>query len=333
VEALKPILRDHYKKQRAEYRHRLLKLKETTKKEVQILGKDKAHDYNWSERKAKRKNISDLYVRSCDDPNKRNQEEWKIPVDIAINENVAGLVEWYLIDSWANGNGWNLDEIADHRQRYRNSLQTTSIHPVYRRIFLETFEASVRYIIKFQSGATYYLETVFIRELAVKGEINEFNLFTVKTKDIPSLLQLNMNFGNLNKKINTHDHILEQYIRPNLKDPVVAEEKLALRNEGIPSQVIDYVFKLAYLNKPPSITKLQEYVESIKHKAKPEIICRSRSTVSRWLKKIKISLVKLGYISAEVGDAFQHKIRDPYNDNIKEKSQKGYGSSGKDYDQ
>ena len=271
-------------------------------------------------------------MRICDDPNKRNQKEWKIPVDIAINENVAGLVERYLIDSWVNGNGWNLDEIADHRQRYRNSLQTTSIHPVYRRIFLETFEASVRYIIKFQSGATYYLETVFIRELAVKGEIDEFNLFTVKTKDIPSLLQLNTKFDNLNKKINSHDHILEQYIKPNLRAPAVAEEKLKLK-QSMPDPVVDHVFKLAYLNKPPSITKLQEYVESIKHKAKPEIICRSRSTVSRWLKKIKISLVKLGYISAEVGDAFQHKIRDPYNDNIKEKSQKGYGSSGKDYDQ
>jgi len=51
-----------------------------------------------------------------------------------------------------------------------------------------------------------------------------------------------------------------------------------------------------------------------------------------WLRKIKKSLVKLGYISAEVGDAFQHKIRAPYNDNIKEKPQKGFGSCGKDYD-
>ncbi len=80
VEALKPIVSDHYKKQGAECRHRLLQLKETTKKEIQTLGKDKAHDYNWSERKAKRKNISDLYSRFLDDPNKRNQREWKILV-------------------------------------------------------------------------------------------------------------------------------------------------------------------------------------------------------------------------------------------------------------
>ncbi|MCH2332362.1 MAG: DEAD/DEAH box helicase, partial [Roseibacillus sp.] len=40
VEALKPIVRDHYKKQRAKYQHRLLELREITKKEVQILGKD-----------------------------------------------------------------------------------------------------------------------------------------------------------------------------------------------------------------------------------------------------------------------------------------------------
>ena len=153
VDALKPIVRDHYKKQRAEYRHRLLKLKETTKKEVQTLGKDKAHDYNWSERKAKRKNISDLYVRICDDPNKRNQKEWKIPVETNINENISGLVERYLIDSWANENGWSLDKIADHRQRFHNSLQTAIINPVYQRVFLETFDASVRYIITFENEA------------------------------------------------------------------------------------------------------------------------------------------------------------------------------------
>ena len=333
VEALKPIVRDHYKKQRAEYRHRLLELRETTKKEIQILGKNKAHDYNWSERETERKSISDLYARICDDPNKRNQKEWKIPVDAAINEDVGGLVEGYLIDSWANGNGWSLDEIADHRQRYHNSLQTTEIPLLYRPVTLETLEASVRYITKFQNGATYYLETVFIRDLADKGEFEEFSLFTVKTKDIPSLLQLNTKFNDFNKKINSHGHILEQYIKPNLKDPAVAEEKLILYNKDIPRQVIDYVFALTYLNKPPSITKLQEYVESIKHKAKPEIIHRSRSTISRWLKVIKKSLVKLGYISAEVGDALQHKIREPYNDEIKQKSQKGYGSSGKDYDQ
>ena len=334
VDALKPIVRDHYKKQRAEYRHRLLKLKETTKKEVQILGKDKAHDYNWSERKAKRKNISDLYVRSCDDPNKRNQEEWKIPVDIAIYENVAGLVERYLIDSWASANSWNLDEIADHRQQYHNSLQTTRIHPVYRNVFLETFEASVRYIIKFQSGANYYLETVFIRELAVKGEIDEFNLLTGKGKT--STNKIKIEFGtemeNMKRRLIDITNIVEQYIKPNLKDPAVAEEKLKLK-EDMPGPVVDHVFKLAYAGKPPSITKLQKYVESIRRKVKPEIIYYSRSTVSIWLRKIKISLVKLGYISAEVGDAFQHKIRDPYNDNIKEKSQKGFGSPGKDYDQ
>ena len=331
VEALKPIVRDHYKKQRAEYRHRLLELRETTKNEIQVLGKNKVHDYNWSERKTERKSISDLYARICDDPNKRNQKEWKIPVDVAINENVGGLVEGYLIDSWANGNGWSLDEIADHRQRYHNSLQTTKIHPVYRNVFLETLEASVRYITKFQSGATYYLETVFIRDLADKGEFEEFSLFTVKTKDIPSLLQLNTKLNNFKKEINSHGHILEQYIKPALNDPDVAAEKLKLK-EAMPGPVVDHVFKLAYAGKPPTITKLQKYVESIRRKVKPEIIYYSRSTVSIWLRKIKISLVKLGYISAEVGDAFQHKIRDPYNDNIKEKSQKGYGSSGKDYD-
>jgi hypothetical protein len=100
----------------------------------------------------------------------------------------------------------------------------------------------------------------------------------------------------------------------------------------MPRQVVDYVFKLAYVTKVPSITKVQEYIKSIKHKAKPEIKHCSRSTVSIWLRKLKKSLVKLGFISSEVGDAFQHKIRDPYNDNIKEKSQKGFGSSGKDYD-
>ena len=335
VDALKPIVRDHYKKQRAKYRHRLLKLKETTKKEVQTLGKDKAHDYNWPERKAKRKNISDLYVRICDDPNKRNQKEWKIPVDIAINENVAGLVERYLIDSWANGNGWSLDEIADHRQQYHNSLQTTRIHPVYRNVFLETFEASVRYIIKIQSGATYYLETVFIRELAVKGEIDEFNLLTGKGKASANKIQIE--FGtemeNMQRQLKDITNIVEQYIKPNLKDPAVAEEKLILYNKNIPRQVIDYVFELTYLNKPPSITKLQEYIESIKHKARPEIKHCSRSTVSRWLKLIKKSLVRLGLISTEGGDALQHKIREPYNDEIKQKPQKGYGSSGKDYDQ
>jgi hypothetical protein len=173
---------------------------------------------------------------------------------------------------------------------------------------------------------------VFIRELAVKGEIDEFNLFTVKTKDIPSLLQLNTKFDNLNKKINSHDHILEQYIKPNLKDSAVADEKLKLKQE-IPDQVVDHVFKLAYAGKVPSITKLREYVESIKHKARPEIKYCSRTTVSRWLRKIKKSLVKLGYISIGVSDAFQHKIRGPYNDDIKEKSQKGFGSPGKDYDQ
>jgi hypothetical protein len=183
ADALKPIVSDHYKKQGAECRHRLLQLKETTKKEIQTLGKDKAHDYNWSERKAKRKNISDLYSRFLDDPNKRNQREWKIPVDIAINENVGGLVERYLIDSWANRNGWSLDEIADHRQRYHNSLQTDIINLVYRNVFLETFEASVRYIIKLQSGAAYYLETVFIRDLADKGEFDEFSLLTCKGKN------------------------------------------------------------------------------------------------------------------------------------------------------
>ena len=41
---------------------------------------------------------------------------------------------------------------------------------------------------------------------------------------------------------------------------------------------------------------------------------------------------RLGLISAKGGDALQHKIREPYNDEIKQKSQKGYGSSGKDYD-
>jgi len=136
----------------------------------------------------------------------------------------------------------------------------------------------------------------------------------------------------LSQKINSHDDILEQYIKPNLRAPAVAEEKLKLK-EDMPGPVVDHVFKLAYAGKPPSITKLQKYVESIRRKVKPEIIYYSRSTVSIWLRKIKISLVKLGYISAEVGDAFQHKIRDPYNDNIKEKSQKGFGSPGKDYDQ
>jgi hypothetical protein len=135
----------------------------------------------------------------------------------------------------------------------------------------------------------------------------------------------------LSEKINSHDDILEQYIKPNLRAPAVAEEKLKLK-EDMPGPVVDHVFKLAYAGKPPSITKLQKYVESIRRKVKPEIIYYSRSTVSIWLRKLKIPLVKLGYISAEVGDAFQHKIRDPYNDNIKEKSQKGYGSSGKDYD-
>jgi hypothetical protein len=332
VDALKPIVRDHYKKQRAKYQHRLLQLKETTKKEIQTLGKDKAHDYNWSERKTRRRDISDLYSRFLDDPNGGNEKEWKIPVETNINENISGLVEGYLKDSWASANSWNLDEIADHRQRYHNSLQTAIINPVYRNVFLEAFEASVRYITKFQSGATYYLETVFIRELAVKGEIDEFNLFTVKTKDIPSLLQLNTKFDNLNKKINSHDHILEQYIKPNLKDSAVADEKLKLKQE-IPDQVVDHVFKLAYAGKVPSITKLREYVESIKHKARPEIKYCSRTTVSRWLRKIKNSLVKLGYISIGVSDAFQHKIRGPYNDDIKEKSQKGFGSPGKDYDQ
>ena len=57
VEALKPIVRDHYKKQRAKYQHRLLELREITKKEVQLLGKDKAQYYNWSERKAKGKHL------------------------------------------------------------------------------------------------------------------------------------------------------------------------------------------------------------------------------------------------------------------------------------
>jgi hypothetical protein len=333
VEALKPIVSDHYKKQGAEYRHRLLQLKETTKKEIQTLGKDKAHDYNWSERKTKRKNISDSYATFFDDPNKKSKKEWKIPVETYINNNFSDLAERHLNDSWASANGWSLEEIADHRQRYRNSLQTTAIPRLYRPVILKIFEASVRYIIKFQSGATYYLETVFIRDLADKGEIDGFNLFTAKTKDSACYIKIEEKLEILVGKVNRLDHIWEQHIQPNLKDPVVAEEKLILYNKVIPKQVIDYVFELAYLNKPPSITKLQEYVESIKHKAKPEIIHRSRSTISRWLKVIKKSLVKLGYISAEVGDALQHKIREPYNDEIKQKSQKGYGSSGKDYDQ
>ena len=335
VEALKPVVRDHYKKQRAKYQHRLLELRETTKKEIQTLGKDKAHDYNWSERKTKRKSISDLYVRICDDPNKRNQKEWKIPVDIAINENVGGLVEGYLNDFWASENGWSLNEIADHRQRYHNSLQTTAIHPVYRRVFLETFETSVRYIIKFQSGATYYLETVFIRELADKGELEEFNLLTGKGRIPANRIQIE--FGaeieNIQKQLCCYNSIIEQFIKPNLKNPAVTKERLILY-QTIPRQVVNHVFGLAKIDKIPSIGELCDYVESIKHKAKPEIICRSRSTVSRWLRKIKESLVKLGYIPTEGGKAFQHKIRDPHNDAIgNEKSQKGFGSPGKDYDQ
>jgi hypothetical protein len=136
----------------------------------------------------------------------------------------------------------------------------------------------------------------------------------------------------LSEKINSHDNILEQYIKPNLRDPAVEEEKLILC-EDMHRRVVDHVFKLAYADKVPSITKLQEYVESIKRKVKPEIKHYSRSTVTLWLRKIKISLVKLGYISAEVGDAFQHKIRAPYNDAIGNgKSQKGFGLSGKDSD-
>jgi hypothetical protein len=183
VEALKPIVSDHYKKQGAECRHRLLQLKETTKKEIQTLGKDKAHDYNWSKRKTRRRDISDLYSRFLDDPNGRNEKEWKIPVETYIDNNFSGLVERYLIDSWANRNGWSLNKIADHRQRYHNSLQTTEIPLLYRPVTLETFEASVRYIIKFQSGATYYLETVFIRDLADKGEFEEFSLLTGKGRN------------------------------------------------------------------------------------------------------------------------------------------------------
>lgn len=335
VEALKPIVSDHYKKQGAECRHRLLQLKETTKKEIQTLGKDKAHDYNWSERKTRRRDISDLYSRFLDDPNGRNEKEWRIPVETYINNNFSGLVERYLIDSWANRNGWSLKDIADYRQRFRNSLQTTEIPLLYRPVTLETLEASVRYITKFQNGATYYLETVFIRELADKGEIDEFNLLTSKER-IPAnriKIEFATEIENLQRQLCDCNSIITQFIRPNLKDPEVTEEKLILYNKDIPRQVIDYVFELTYLNKPPSITKLQEYIESIKHKARPKIKHCSRSTVSIWLRKIKISLVKLGYISAEVGDAFQHKIRAPHNDAIgNEKPQKGYGSSGKDYD-
>ena len=335
VDALKPIVSDHYKKQRAEYQHRLLQLREITKKEIQTLGKDKAHDYNWSERKTKRKNILVLYSMFLDDPNGRNEKEWKIPVETYINNNFSDLVERHLIDSWANRNGWSLDEIADHRQRYRTSIQTTAIHPVYRNVFLETFEASVRYITKLQSGATCYLETVFIRELSDKGEIDEFNLLTGKGRIPANRIQIE--FGaeieNIQKQLCCYNSIIEQFIKPNLKNPAVTKERLILY-QTIPRQVVNHVFDLAKIDKIPSIGELCDYVESIKHKAKPEIICRSRSTVSRWLRKIKESLVKLGYIPTEGGKAFQHKIRDPHNDAIgNEKSQKGFRSPGKDYDQ
>ena len=335
VDALKPIVRDHYKKQRTKYQHRLLQLKETTKKEIQILGKDKAHDYNWSERKTRRRDISDLYSRFLDDPNGGNEKEWKIPVETNINENISGLVEGHLKDTWASENGWSLKDIADYRQRFRNSLQTAIISPVYQRVFLEIFEASVRYIITFQSGATYYLETVFIRELADKGEIDEFNLLTGKGRIPANRIQIE--FGaeieNIQKQLCCYNSIIEQFIKPNLKNPAVTKERLILY-QTIPRQVVNHVFGLAKIDKIPSVGELCDYVESIKHKAKPEIICRSRSTVSRWLRKIKESLVKLGYIPTEGGKAYHHKIRAPYNDAIStEKPQKGYGSPGKDYDQ
>ena len=324
VDALKPIVRDHYKKQRAKYQHRLLELREITKKEVQILGKNNTHDYNWSERKAKRKNISDLYSRFLDHPSGTYLKEWKIPEETYINDDFSGLVERYLIDSWANENGWSLDKISDHRQRFHNSLQTAK-NPVYQRVFLETFYASVRYIITFENGATFYVETVFIRELADKGEIDEFNSLTCKGNT--STNKIEIEFGtemeNVNRQLKELTNIVEQYNKPNLKDPAVAEEKLILYNNGIPRQVIDYVFKLTYLNKPPTITKLQEYIESIKHKARPVIKHCSRSTVSRWLKLIKKSLIRLDLISAKGGDALQHKICEPYNDEIKQKTQKG----------
>ena len=331
VEALKPVVKDHNKKQRAKYQRRLLQLREITKKEIQTLGKNKAHDYNWSERKTERKSISDLYVRICDDPNKRNQKEWKIPVETNINENISGLVEGYLKDSWASANSWSLEEIADHRQRYRNSIQTTAIYPVYRNVFLETFEASVRYITKLQSGATCYLETVFIRELSDKGEIDEFNLLSDKGRIPANLIQIELRaeIESIQKQLCCYNGIVDQFIKPNLKNPAVTKERLILY-QTIPRQVVNHVFDLAKIDKIPSIGGLCDYVESIKHKAKPEIICRSKSTVSRWLRKIKESLVKLGYISTEGGKAFQHKIRAPYNDAIgNEKSQKGFGSSGK----
>ena len=138
---------------------------------------------------------------------------------------------------------------------------------------------------------------------------------------------------NIQKQLCCYNGIIEQFIKPNLKNPAVTKERLILY-QTIPRQVVNHVFDLAKIDKIPSIGELCDYVESIKHKAKPEIIYRSRSTVSRWLRKIKESLVKLGYVPTEGGKAFHHKIRDPHNDAIgNEKSQKGFGSSGKDYDQ
>jgi hypothetical protein len=315
VEALKPVVSDHYKKQRAEYQRRLLQLREITKKEIQTLGKDKAHDYNWSERKTERKSISDLYVRICDDPNKRNQKEWKIPVDIAINENAGGLVEGYLKDSWASENGWSLNEIADHRQRYRNSLQTTAIHPMYRRVFLETFEASVRYIIKFQSGATYYLETVFIRELADKGEIEEFDVLTGKAKNLIRGLELR-----IDEKIQKHrkghkkdfKKLLDK-ISPELNDVRYVEAKKRVPKK-IPGFVVDFVFNNSYVGKYTTTDTLHKYIQSNKAKFCARRIASSRATAGRWLKEIRSVLEELGFTVSKGSDTFSFKTQDHYDD-------------------
>ena len=98
---------------------------------------------------------------------------------------------------------------------------------------------------------------MFIRDLADKREFEEFSLFTVKTKDIPSLLQLNTKLNNFKKEINSHGHILEQYIKPALNDPDVAAEKLKLK-EAMPGPVVDHVFKLALCRQAPNNNKTAE---------------------------------------------------------------------------
>ena len=64
---------------------------------------------------------------------------------------------------------------------------------------------------------------------------------------------------------------LEKFLMSNLDDPVIANEKLFLKNKKIPVRVIDHVLKSAYVGKIPSINMLKEYVDSIKHKVRPEI--------------------------------------------------------------